>query len=526
MLYLNKKYAVKKALKIQGILNKKYNLMNNTNNLNNDLSTPISMAEFDSVCLNYNDEYGVVCVSGSTWVLRNFLSPSSKEFEVQLMMFKDFKDLHANKNRIVKVQTAMGTKHKTLNTASAWLKHPQRKEYDEMVFKPGKDLPESVFNLWRGFSIKPIPLPTSRVNLFWEHVLNIICNHNEEAYQYLRHWMAHSVQKTGELPRTAIVLMGQQGIGKGVFLSAFQKIFGGHFMEFTDIEDITGRFNGHLKDKVIIHANEATWGGDKRKEGSLKGLITEPYRKCEMKGKDAFTVDNYARLIVSSNNDWVVPAAMDDRRYIFFNVSAERKGNQTYFKELMSFLNDGGYEAVLNDLLTDDIRDFNPTIKPSISHQNAADQVSRGMNSLEKFIEEWLQDGGPDALPQFIQNHRSDYRRLLISGFHESYLDFHKQFDNHSEPLTPRLFSNKIMGANSKSSLLPVIKKTQVTIKDIEGKTKRPQAYIIPNLSKCREHWENKVMNNPCVWDDAIPEEDFKRELVYPAEILLTDSTW
>jgi hypothetical protein len=37
-----------------------------------------------------------------------------------------------------------------------------------------------------------------------------------------------------------------------------------------------GRFNSHLKNAILIFADEAIWGGNKREVGALKALITEP----------------------------------------------------------------------------------------------------------------------------------------------------------------------------------------------------------------------------------------------------------
>ena len=48
-----------------------------------------------------NHEYGVVCLNGTTVVLRTFLSPSTNEVEVQLLTFKDFKDLLLNRDLMV-----------------------------------------------------------------------------------------------------------------------------------------------------------------------------------------------------------------------------------------------------------------------------------------------------------------------------------------------------------------------------------------------------------------------------------------
>ena len=59
-----------------------------------------------------------------------------------------------------------------------------------------------------------------------------------------------------------------------------------------------------LQDKLLVFADEAFWAGDKQAEGVLKGMVTEEMNVIEHKGKDAFKVKNYIRLIVASNYEW------------------------------------------------------------------------------------------------------------------------------------------------------------------------------------------------------------------------------
>ncbi|WP_163371940.1 primase-helicase family protein [Endozoicomonas acroporae] len=131
-------------------------------------------------------------------------------------------------------------------------------------------------------------------------------------------------------------LMGGQGNGKGVFAEYFGKLFGSHFQHVSNPEHLVGRFNGNLSSFLLVFADEAFWAGDKAKPGALKTLITEPRRMIEMKHKDAAEVDNYVRLIVASNEDWVVPAEADDRRFCVLKVSDARKGDTAYFQNIIN----------------------------------------------------------------------------------------------------------------------------------------------------------------------------------------------
>lgn len=63
-----------------------------------------------------------------------------------------------------------------------WLRSPERREYDGLVFRPGRDV-SGKFNLWRGFSVKAQQGDSS---LFWTLVREAICAGSDEIYAYVR----------------------------------------------------------------------------------------------------------------------------------------------------------------------------------------------------------------------------------------------------------------------------------------------------------------------------------------------------
>ena len=101
--------------------------------------------------------------------------------------------------------------------------------------------------------------------------------------------MADAVQNPARKPETSVVLKSRaQGTGKGTFIQVFGKLFGSHFLQIDSPNFLTGRFNTHLMNNLILFADEAFWAGDKASEGALKTLVSEEYRMIEPKGKDAF----------------------------------------------------------------------------------------------------------------------------------------------------------------------------------------------------------------------------------------------
>ncbi len=72
---------------------------------------------------------------------------------------------------------------------------------------------------------------------------------------------------------------------------------------------------------LLLHADEAFWAGDRAAEGRLKDLVTGASQFIEFKGKEPVRVDNYLRLLVCGNADWLVPAGLKERRFATLDVS-------------------------------------------------------------------------------------------------------------------------------------------------------------------------------------------------------------
>ena len=74
-----------------------------------------------------------------------------------------------------------------------------------------------------------------------------------------------------------------QGAGKGIVARTLGKIFGKHFAHIANGDQLTGRFNASLATSCVVFLDEALWAGDKKGEGVLKALITEPRLSLEAK---------------------------------------------------------------------------------------------------------------------------------------------------------------------------------------------------------------------------------------------------
>jgi hypothetical protein len=267
-----------------------------------------------------------------------------------------------------------------------WLSHPERREYASVDFIPTIKTPDGVFNMWKGFAVKPKGR-LEDISLFHELIDDVICSSNEKWALYLWGWLAHMVQFPAEKPGVAVVFRSDaQGVGKSRFAEYVGSLLGRHFKTVTHGRHIHGNFNSHLKDTLMLFGDEAVWGGDRSTESVLKQLITEPSMIIEMKGKDVFEVRNFLRLMLATNSEWAAPVSLTDRRYFVLNVSDSRKNDYDFFKQLNYEQNNGGSEALLQALMDFDLSDFEVRSIPETSAR--LEQKLLSMEPIEKW---WLE---------------------------------------------------------------------------------------------------------------------------------------
>ena len=243
------------------------------------------------------------------------------------------------------------------NGFDVWDQWHGRADVEGLGFYPtGEALPPGYRNLWTGFGVEPdYDRPEEKCEALLEHIRENICGGNREHYETLMAWLAHSVQKPNKKPGYCVVLHSEEkGTGKSFLLHVMERVFGRHAMLSSKLDDFLGRFNGHLQDKLFVGLDEIGWAGDKKAQGMFKSLITEDRMSFEEKFKAHVKGRSYWRVMVTSNERWVVPADVSERRFFVLNVrpshptEAERV---EYFSPLWNWLDEGGARAFLGLLL-------------------------------------------------------------------------------------------------------------------------------------------------------------------------------
>jgi hypothetical protein len=331
-----------------------------------------------TVIINLNHRYGYLVVGGKERILRQFEHHDPNDLPFDLITKGAFNGLLAN--QLIYVPSVK--KHKKL--ADVWLNHPLRRTYPRgLGLYPSGDVPPGAFNTWNGFAVEPRP---GSCDLFLGHLYVGLCRGEIAHYEFLLDWLADLVQDPANPKGCAIVMRGPEGSGKGTLANTIGKLFGPHYIHLIDEKHLTGNFNAHMMEAIVVFADEITWGGHVKTSGKLKGLVTEDLLLGERKGIDAIRYRNHAHLIVASNSDWVIPAGSSSRRWFVLDVDGEMANNRSHFDEIYEELRNGGDSALLNFLLEREItRDLR--IAPETQALSEQRQLSAG--SRDRFYD-WI----------------------------------------------------------------------------------------------------------------------------------------
>lgn len=311
-------------------------------------------AEVDELIERFNQQYAYMVLGGNPRIVVFGFNYGTGEAEIDFMKLDAFKGLY-RKDKICIGQSKRGPLYKSF--AEVWLDHPDRRTYHNMVFLPGKTVPPTVYNYFQGFGLKPDE--TSSCQLFLDHLLRVVCKENEAIYLWVLAWLADIVQNPGAKAGTAIVLRGLQGTGKSIVGEYFGRIVKPHFLQVNNSRHLLGNFNAHQYGAIFALCDEAFWAGEKSGEGVLKDIITSHTMNIERKGVDVIKVPNCIRLLITSNNAWVVPAAGDDRRFLVLDVAEDVIQDHEYFSKLHEEMQNGGPAALLHYLLGYDCSGLN-----------------------------------------------------------------------------------------------------------------------------------------------------------------------
>ncbi|UGA44082.1 DUF5906 domain-containing protein [Bradyrhizobium quebecense] len=426
-----------------------------------------------------NRNYAVAIWGGKTVVV-NEQAAGPVNDRVRVMSFESQSAWFANTCTEIK---GLDGKIRPVTWAQAWQRHPDRRQYEGIEFFPNPDGAAGTpnyLNFWRGFDVTPSP--AGHYTNFRDHLLNNVCDSDPGLFNYVFGWMAHLVQRPRERPGTALVLIGRRGTGKSKVGEVLGSLFPAHYFQVDDARYITGQFNEHMASCLLLQAEEAIWAGDKAAEGRLKGLITSEMQMIESKGVNAIRMRNFVRVIMTSNESWVVPAGMDERRFVVLDVNPRCAQNHEYFAEMDKQLNEGGRERLLHDLQTFDLSQLNLRHLPQTPA--LLEQKIRSLDSIDDWWFNRLHEAGDWHTQIEIDDIYKEYLDSIGVGRKRGKAEFGKRL----------------------TKLVPNLRKVRPTMEVAPGVMDRVRCYELPSLDECRAAFDD-LLGQPVPWPPFLPRE-------------------
>ncbi len=255
------------------------------------------------------------------------------------------------------------------------------------------------FNLYR--APNPILGNAEQATRWLEHVH---CVFPDDAEHIIK-WLAHRVQRPGEKINHAIVLSGEQGIGKDTLLEPVKSAIGAWNFQETSPKQLTGRFNGFLK-SVILRVSEARDLGEVDRYAfyeHMKVYCAAPpdVLLCDEKNLREHSVPNVCGVVITTNhsggNSIYLPAG-DRRHYVAWSDKTQNDFPEGYWRGINAWYDAGGAGHVAAYLATLNLSGFDPKAPPpktpafwEIVHANRAPEDAEIADALDKL-------GNPDAV--------------------------------------------------------------------------------------------------------------------------------
>ena len=261
------------------------------------------------------------------------------------------------------------------------------------------------FSFFQGYKYEPV-LNDALIEKFNEHIMNIWCKGDEKLYQYVQSWFATIVQEPLNRAYTALVIKGEEGLGKNTVTDVWSELLAGYSnSNVSDINTIIGHFNSGIENKKLLVMNEmdSVDMNSKAIFNGLKKLITEDTIDINEKNiKVRPDVQNVSNLIILSNEFNPVKLSSKDRRYCVINPSEDKVGDRKYFKELYSTMKESRHKY-RKDFM-EALMHYYMNYKVEIDLEDIPDTFEREMlkeankNPIESFIEAHCVDLSNDGI--------------------------------------------------------------------------------------------------------------------------------
>jgi hypothetical protein len=224
-------------------------------------------------------------------------------------------------------------------------------------------------------------------------------------------------------------------------------------------------------------------------------------------------VRNLSRLIIASNEHWVVPAGLDARRWAVLDVSDAHKNDRKYFGDIDAEMKNGGLEALMHTLMTFDLSKVDVFTVPKTAA--LLDQKTESLPVHERWWLETLQEGCLKYLEhgQYIGETDGWPKEIEKDKIWSSYRSW-AHLHNIRARLWPAAQLHKWL---KDANLLPESKEYRP-----RDKADRRRMLTLPALDACREAYEAHI-GQTIEWSKDAEEKKSKSAPGGPTDLFTLD---
>ncbi len=279
------------------------------------------------------------------------------------------------------------------------LMHPDFRIVDKLTYAPGQprfckeksfdsDATMDCLNVFAPSGIEP---EEGDVSPFLQLVEDVF-DKDEAAINHVLSFFAYMVQNPGARINHALVIQGEQGIGKDSIVAAIERVVGIHNCSQVTLQHVESQFNEWLFGRQLIVFQEMLATGRRNIYNKLKTYITDPVHTINTKHVALQRIPNRAVYIFLTNYKHALSIDPGDRRMWVWYSKMERK-DKSYYTRYYDWLADKrSAHALLDYLLKFDTSKFYPAAPPPMTDAKRC-LVEASASEVEQYLRQATEAG-------------------------------------------------------------------------------------------------------------------------------------
>ena len=216
-----------------------------------------------------------------------------------------------------------------------WIKDPNRREYDSIVFDP-QQKNKNDFNTFTGFKHDNTENPkksTKTIHKLLDHLFR------PKYKKYILEWLSYIIKAKDKTNVCIVLYSDAHGVGKNSFIELIRKLIDEKYVsKLENIDELQSQFNSFCESKFIIYGDEIL-AKTKDLYTTLKNTITRSQVKINKKGIDAYEMENYTNYLFTTNERCPFKIEKNDRRMTMLETT-EIKLSKELTKEFYEAIKD------------------------------------------------------------------------------------------------------------------------------------------------------------------------------------------